>query len=163
MTTANEKRAELWKKIKDIRVAMLTSVGEDGRLYSRPMYTQEVEREDGLWFFTARSSAKSEQVTRHDEVNVSYVDPQRNVYVSVAGSAEIVDDPDKERELWNPMNKVFFEGPDDPDLVLLHVDPERAEYWDAPSGTMRQLFTMARAAITGDHRDLGENEKVDLG
>ena len=163
MTTANDKRTELWEKIKDIRVAMLTSIGEDGRLYSRPMYTQEVERGDGLWFFTSKSSAKSEQVTRHEEVNVSYVDTHKNVYVSVAGSAHIIDDAEKERELWNPMNKAFFEGLDDPELVLLHVDPERAEYWDAPAGKMRQLFNLAKAAVGGGHRDSGENEKLNLG
>jgi len=163
MTTTNDKRTELWEKIKDIRVAMLTSVGEDGRLYSRPMYTQQAEREDGLWFFTAKSSAKSQQVTRHEEVNVSYVDPDKSVYVSVAGSAHIIDDATKERELWNPMNKAFFEGVDDPELVLLHVEPERAEYWDAPSGKMRQLFNMAKAAVGARHRDAGKNEKIDLG
>jgi len=153
---------ELWEKIKDIRVAMLTSIGEEGRLYSRPMYTQEVERADGLWFFTAKSSAKSQQVARHEEVNVSYVDPQKSTYVSVAGSAHIVDDAQKERELWNPMNKAFFDGVDDPELVLLHVDPERAEYWDAPSGKMRQLFNLAKAAVGGGSHVTGENEKIDL-
>src|SRR5690606_5299575 len=102
MTTVNEKRAELWEKIKDIRVAMLTSVGEDGRLYSRPMYTQEADRDDGLWFFTAKSSTKAEKIAGHHEVNVSYVDQQKNLYVSVAGRASVVDDPEKERELWNP-------------------------------------------------------------
>lgn len=163
MTTTTETRRELWEKIKDIRVAMLTSVGEDGMLYSRPMYTQEIEREDGLWFFTAKSSAKSQQVTKHEEVNVSYVDPQKNLYVSVTGSAHIVDDAEKEREIWNPINKAFFEGVDDPEVVLLHVDPQRAEYWDAPAGTMRQLFNMAKAAFGDGHADSGENEKVELG
>jgi general stress protein 26 len=161
MTTTADKRSELWEKIRDIRVAMLTSIGEDGRLYSRPMYTQEADHGDGLWFFTAKSSAKSGQVRRHEEVNVSYVDLAKNVYVSVAGNAHIIDDPEKERELWNPMNKAFFEGLDDPELVLLHVDPERAEYWDAPAGAMRQLFNMAKAAMGGRH-DSGENQKVDL-
>ena len=158
-----ERRRELWEKIKDIRVAMLTSIGEDGRLYSRPMYTQEVEREDGLWFFTAKSSAKSQQVAKHEEVNVSYVDPQKNVYVSVAGSAHIVDDAEKERELWNPMNKAFFDGVVDPEVVLLHVEPERAEFWDAPAGTMRQLFNLAKAAVGRGAHESGENEKIDLG
>lgn len=164
MSTPHDKEAELWEKIKDIRVAMLTSVGEDGRLYSRPMYTQEVDRGDGLWFFIARSSAKSEQVSRHHEVNVSYVDPQKGVFVSVAGRATIVDDPEKERELWSPVNKAFFpEGTDDPDLVLLHVEPERAEYWDAPTGRMRQLLNLVKAAVPGARRSAGENEKLDLG
>lgn len=43
-------------------------------------------------------------MTKRAEVNVSYVDMQKNVYVSVAGSVHIIDDPEKERELWNPIN-----------------------------------------------------------
>lgn len=162
MTTPEENRSGLWEKIKDVKIAMLTTTGDDGRLYSRPMYTQREDRADGLWFLTSRSSAKSRQVEGHHEVNVSYADPASNLFVSIAGRAQIVDDPELERELWNPMNKAFFEGPEDPDLVLLHVEPERAEYWDGPSGKVRQLFDMARAAVTGDHGAMGENEKVDL-
>ena len=163
MATPTEARTELWDKIKDIKIAMLTTTGDDGRLYSRPMYTQRESRDDGLWFFTARSSSKARQVDGHERVNVSYADPGKNVFVSVAGRARIVDDPSLERELWNPMNEAFFpEGPEDPDLVLLQVEPQSAEYWDGPSGKVRQLFDMAKAAFTKDHGALGDNETVDL-
>lgn len=163
MATPDEKRAELWEKIKDVRVAMITTVGDDGKLVSRPMYTQQEDRADGLWFFTAKSSGKADEIVRNDQVNVAYADPAKNLYVSIAGRGRIVDDAQKERELWNPMNKAFFpDGPEDPELVLLHVDPASAEYWDGPSGAVRQLFGMARAAVTGDREQLGENEQVDL-
>ena len=162
MATPAEARAELWEKIKDVKIAMLTTVGDDGRLYSRPMYTQREDRDDGLWFSTSRASAKSHQVEGHREVNASYADPGKNLFVSIAGRERIVDDPELERELWDPMNQAFFSGPDDPDLVLLNVDPDKAEYWDGPSGKVRQLFDMAKAAVTGRQGHVGENEKVDL-
>ncbi len=163
MPPSTEKRTELWEKIKGIKIAMLTTTDDEGRLRSRPMYTQREGRDDGLWFFTSRTSSKSQEVQGHKEVNVSYADPGKNLFVSVTGCARIVDDPGLERELWNPMNEAFFpDGPEDPDLVLLHVDPDSAEYWDGPSGKVRQLFDMARAAVTGDHDKLGENETVDL-
>lgn len=54
-------------------------------------------------------------------MNVSYVDPGKNLFVSVTDRARIVDAPALERDLWNPMNEAFFpDGPDDPDLVLRH-------------------------------------------
>lgn len=163
MPTPAEKRTELWEKIRDVKIAMLTTVGPDGKLYSRPMFTQREDREDGLWFFTERSSAKAQQVQGHADVNLSYADPGKNVYVSVAGRARLVDDRAKARELWNRMNEAFFEGgPDDPDLVLLHVEPTSAEYWEGPSGKVRQLFAVARTLLTGDHQDMGENEEIEL-
>jgi len=38
---------KLVEKIRDIKIAMLSTKSEDGRLHSRPMYTQEL-KEDGL-------------------------------------------------------------------------------------------------------------------
>ena len=162
MSTSAQERERLWEMIKDIRVAMLTSVGEDGRLRSRPMYTQQEEQPDGLWFLTARPSEKVSEIAQSQQVNLSYVDPDKNLFVSIAGRGRLVDDREKARELWNPMNEVFPEGPEDPSLVVVHVEAESAEYWDGPSGKMRQLFSMARAAVTGKHSDMGENETVDF-
>ncbi|MES1211642.1 MAG: pyridoxamine 5'-phosphate oxidase family protein, partial [Acidobacteriota bacterium] len=39
----NEAIEQLYAKIKGIRIAMLTTVDEDGSLRSRPMATQETE------------------------------------------------------------------------------------------------------------------------
>jgi hypothetical protein len=51
---------------------------------------------------------------------------------------------------------------DDPDLALLRVDVERAEYWDAPSGTMAEIAGFVKAAVTRRPADIGENEKVEF-
>lgn len=154
---------DLWDKIKDVRVAMLTTVNPDGSLHSRPMFTQEEDLPDGLWFFTSRSSAKAREIAGDHDVNLAYADPAKNLYVSVSGLGQLVHDPAKARRLWNKANEAFFpDGPDDPDLALLRVEPLSAEYWDGPSGKVRQLFAMAKGMITGDHADIGENEEIDL-
>lgn len=163
MDSQREARSALWEKVKDVRVAMLTTVDEQGALHSRPMYTQEAEQPDGLWFLTSRGSSKARELAGEHHVNLAYADPDKNLYVSVAGSGRLVDDRAKARELWNPMNKAFFpDGPDDPDLVLLHVKPESAEYWEGPAGKVQQLFGMARTMITGEPHDAGENREIDL-
>ncbi len=56
--------------IKDIRIAMLTTVDEDGTLRSRPMGTQDVESDGDLWFFTYDPSGKTEEVKRDQQVNL---------------------------------------------------------------------------------------------
>ncbi len=142
---------------------MLTSTAADGHLVSRPMYTQEEGHEEGLVFLTARSAEKTQDLSGNHMVNVSYSDPQKQLYVSVSGHARLLEDRSLVQELWNPMNEAFFpEGPDDPDLVVLQVDPVRGEYWDAPSGTMRQIAGLARALVTGKRFDQGTNEEVKL-
>ncbi len=45
----------------------------------------------------------------------------------------------------------FPKGPDDPDLVLLSVEPEIAEFWDVGGiKGLRYLFDAAKAYVTGD-------------
>ncbi|HSN88084.1 MAG TPA: pyridoxamine 5'-phosphate oxidase family protein [Thermoanaerobaculia bacterium] len=155
-----EKLREL---IKGIRIAMLTTVDQDGSLRSRPMATQQTELDGDLWFFTSHSSAKVGEVGREHQVNVSYSDPDDQRYVSVSGTASVLRDRAKAEELWNPALKAWFpKGLDDPDLALLKVEVQKAEYWDAPSSTMVYLAGLAKAAVTGKRPDVGENEKLEL-
>ncbi|HEV2846657.1 MAG TPA: pyridoxamine 5'-phosphate oxidase family protein [Thermoanaerobaculia bacterium] len=150
--------------IKGISFAMLTTVDEDGSLRSRPMQTQEAEFNGELWFFTSASSAKVDEVQSDQRVNVSYSDPDDNRYVSLSGTASLVRDREKIKELWKPVLKAWFpDGLEDPDLALLRVKVEKAEYWDSPSSKMVQLFGFLKALATGERLDYaGENEKVDM-
>lgn len=149
--------------IKDIHIAMLTTSEMDGTLHSRPMGTQQVEFDGDLWFFTRASSGKAEEVQRAQDVNVSYASPDHNRYVSLSGKAHLVHDKQKAQELWNPLFKAWFpEGLDDPDLVLLKVSVEQAEYWESPSGAVVKLVGFVKAITTGKTEGLGENEKIDL-
>lgn len=150
--------------IQGIRFAMLTTVDTDGSLRSRPMATQEAEFDGELWFFTGASSPKVDEVGRDHRVNLSYAAPDDNTYVSISGTARLVRDKAKAKELWNPALKAWFpDGLDDPDLALLRVQVEKAEYWDSPSSKMVQLYGLAKAVLTGKRADdIGENEKIDL-
>src|SRR5512145_1013808 len=108
---------ELWGLIKDVRIAMLTTVGTDGRLHSRPMATQQVEPEDVLWFFSAKDSHKVAELTEKQHVELTYAAPERDLYVSASGRAQVVDDRARMRDLWNPAVQAWFpDGPDDPNL-----------------------------------------------
>lgn len=159
-----EALAKINALIKGIRIAMFTSVDEHGELHARPMGTQQVEFDGTLWFFTQRSTEKVDEFRHNPNVNVAYSDPDKQRYVSVAGKATLVDDDAKKKELWQPALKAWFpDGLDDPQLALIRVDVEGAEYWDQPSGKIVAVYGMVKAAITGKPaNDVGENKTVDL-
>ncbi len=151
--------------IKDIKFAMLTTVHEDGTLHSRPMATQQQEFDGDLWFFTKADSSKVEDAKRERHVNVSYSSPDDQKYLSVSGRAEIVRDRAKMKELWNPIYKTWFpQGLEDPEIALLKVSVEGAEYWDTPSGKMVQLIGYMKAMVTGEpyKASKDEHDKVAL-
>jgi general stress protein 26 len=150
-------------KIKGIRIAMLTTIDQDGALRSRPMATQEMEFDGDLWFFTYADSPKVEDVKEYEQVNISYAKPDDNLFVSVAGTAQLVRDRQKIQELWNPFVKAWFpNGQDDPNVALLKVTVSNAEYWDAPSGKMGALYTAVKNLATGGKDPGGENKKLEM-
>lgn len=160
----DESIQKLGKLIKGIRTAMLTTVESDGTLRSRPMATQDVEFDGTLWFFTAASSPKVRETRHNNNVSVTYQNGSDQVYVSVSGTAELVFDEAKKREFWTPLYKAWFpKGVDDPEVALLKVTVEKAEYWDAPSSSIVYLFGMAKALVTGKPlTEIGDHAKVEL-
>lgn len=161
--TEQENIKKLHDLIKDIRFAMLTTVEEDGTLHSRPMATQEFEFDGDLWFFTSAKAPKVDEVQHNQHVNVSYSEPKDQKYVSVSGTGELVRDRAKIEELWNPLFKAWFpQGLDDPDLALLKVSVQKAEYWDSPSSKAVRLFGFAKALVTGKQiGNPGDNAKIE--
>ena len=146
-----------------IDFCMLTTF-DGGVLRSRPMSTQEFEFDGDLWFFTSDNTHKIEEIEKDNRVNVAYSKPDDNTYLSLSGKAEVVKDRTKIEELWSPVLKAWFpEGLDDPHLCLLKISVEQAEYWDAPSSKIVQLFGMVKALATGEEADYGENKKINLG
>jgi general stress protein 26 len=150
------------KLINDIRIGMLTTQDEHGNLVSRPMAVMQLDEEGNLWFLTKEHSPKTDQIDKNYKVNVAFADSSDSSYVSVSGTGEELQDRAKIEELWSPMAKPWFpDGKDDPSLSILKVHIETAEYWDSTSSRMVRLFEMARAALTGDSYNEGENKLVE--
>lgn len=154
----------LGKLIAGIKTAMLTTAEPDGTLRSRPMATQKAEDFDGtLWFFTRDESPKVEEVKKDAQVNLAYSDTTHQTYVSVSGRASVVRDEAKAKELWTPAMKAWFpKGLDAPDLVLLKVEVEKAEYWDTAPSAVVHLVGFVKATLTGKPYHPGDHAKVEL-
>ena len=161
--TRNE-RELLWKLIKNIKFAMFTTRDGNGHLHSRPMTTQNqgIEADEGLWFFMSKSGDPVKELKADPIVNLVYADPSEDTYVSVSGTAAMLEDGAKKKQLWNKLAEAWFPGgPTDPDLALVQVQIVQASYWDVKESKLVQLYEMAKAAVTGKPPvDLGEHGEV---
>jgi general stress protein 26 len=143
------------------RFGFLTTTTPEGTLTSRPMALQEVEFDGDLWFFAERNAPWIAHVTASPQVNVGV--GTGGSWVSLTGRAAVVDDAAKKRDLWNQGAEAWLpQGADDPSVVLVKVDADSAEYWDAPGGRLATVFSLVKARVTGERIDAGENEKVDF-
>lgn len=155
---------KLRELIKDIDFCMLTTIDERGDLHSRPMSSNgQIDDNADLWFFTGASSLKVSEINDTPRVNVSFADPRNQNYISVTGRAQLVRDRQKIDELWKPQFTMWFpEGKDDPNVALLRVKVEKAEYWDSPSSTISFVMNFVSALVTGEEPDSGEHKKLEF-
>lgn len=143
------------KLIEDIPIAMLSNVGADGALASRPMAALEMDADGALWFFTDLRSAKVEHL---QVANLSFTDAASGTYLSLSGRGEIDTDRARIEQLWTVFAKPWFpDGPGSPNLALLKFVPDAADYWDAPDSRMVRAFGVIASAISGTPVAMGEH------
>jgi general stress protein 26 len=137
--------ARLNELISGISIATLTTQRPDGTLHSCPMMVHPAGSSGVLWFLAAGNSEKVEAVRTSQQVNVAFADPASQRYVSVSGFCELMRDRILAKQLWQPEYATWFRGGlEDPALVLMKVDIQQAEYWDAARGSMVPLLGFTR-------------------
>ncbi len=151
------------EKVKGITIATLTTVAEDGTPHNRPMATQEADSEGNLWFFTDTNAPKVKEIERHQKASVSFISTSDNRYVSAYGTAQLVQDRQKVKDLWQPILKAWFpNGPEDPNVALIKVNVTDAEYWEGPSGIVGRLTALTSSIVSGKPNQGQTDEKINL-
>jgi general stress protein 26 len=162
--SSTRQHAVLWDLIKDIKFAMFTTRHGNGHLHSRPMTTQnkQIDEDELLWFFMSHEGDPVADLRADPTVNIVFADPGKDRYVSVSGTAQVVDDTARKQQLWSKLNEAWFPGgPTDPDLALVRVAIVHAHYWNVKDNKVMQLIKMAKAAVSGTPpKKLGEEGEV---
>lgn len=128
MANAEDLEKKLWAALKSDRTMMLGIDGvEDG--HSRPM-TACVEGERGpIWFFTGKPNALVEKLEPDSRAIAAFSSKGHDLFASIHGRLSTSTDRAVIDRLWNPFIAAWFEGKDDPKLVLLRFDAEEAQVW----------------------------------
>jgi general stress protein 26 len=159
-------RETLWDLIKDIKFGMLTTHHTNGFMHSRPMTAQNksIDETDTLYFFASKSSELAGDIAADSSVGVTFSDTGKDSYVGIGGKARFIEDQAKKEALFTAAAKAWFpKGVSDPDLGLIAVTIDKAEYWDIKENKATQLFKMAKAAVTGSTpQNMGEHKEVNL-
>lgn len=151
--------------VKDIKYTTMTTRNDENHLHSCPMNTTETSiGAKEIWFIGHKPSETVDNIKQNPEVNLAYVTQESDKYLSISGTAELVEDEEKLNELWSVMYNAYFEqGKDDPKVQLIKVVPHGAEYW-ANGNAITSAVKMAAAALTDNavEKSLGENFSIKL-
>ena len=156
--------AKIKELTKDIRIAMLTTVADDGSLHARPMATESADFDGTLWFVTRIESGKVEEIRDDSHVLVSYEQPKDGVYLALQGRAGIVRDRATIKQHWyKGADGWFKDGSDDAAAALIQVKVTGGEYWENSSSGVVRLGKLALASVLGaDKVNVSDAGKITL-
>lgn len=155
---ASDELTQLSNLIEGISVAMMTTIGEHAALVSRPMSPLNMDRQGALWFFV---DLRSEKIERLREVNFSFTDTDKSIYVSISGHGEVHTEQAHIDELWTAFARPWFpDGKDSGNIALLKFVPSSAEYWDASHSKMVRMFAMAASIIANKPIGMGDHDTL---
>jgi general stress protein 26 len=152
---SNESNHQYYEMLKTFESCMLITHSKDQTrsdpLCGRPMHIAHVELNCELWFLADRSSEKIFEIRNIPYVYITCQQGQRS-FLTLSGTATIVDDRSKVSEIWKEPYRVWFpKGTHDESLILIHVRPEEGEFWnDDNMDKVKYFFRAVKAYATGE-------------
>lgn len=163
-TMSDTPREHFQELLENFSTAMLVTRTETGELRCRPMTIAEVHDDGNVVFVTSIDDAKAEEIRNDANVCVSLQKGQK--YVSLSGTAELVQDRERLKSMWNEAWKVWYpDGPDSPEVTLLKVNATVGEYWDVSGlNGVKYLYRAGKAYFSGERPKMSADmhEKVQL-
>ena len=146
--------------LKKFDTAMLVTHGRDYIEHARPMGIAHIDDNCDVWFFTERASEKAREI-HHDSAVLLVFQKDHSAYVSITGQAQLTTDKSKTAEIWKDSFKTWFPGGvNDPNLLLIRVIVQEAEYWDNTGFKgIKYLFEAAKARSQGTKPHVDEPEQ----
>ena len=159
MADDREIEAKFWDALKDSPFIMLGVEGErDGATQPMTVNFEDVDRDAGLlWIFTAKDHDLTRAMGRSNRAIASFSAKGHDLFASLRGNLQIVNDAGTIDRLWNPFVAEWYEGKDDPKLALVRFDVEDAKIWLSDvEGFLKPAFNK----LLGRKPEAGIKEKV---
>jgi general stress protein 26 len=133
-------REKFWEALDDSPFVMLGLEGvEDSR--TRPMTAQVDRQERGkdaggpIFFFGSRTDGVGADIGQGKRAVATFAAKDHKLFAHIHGNLVPSDNRAVIERLWNPIIASWYkDGKDDPDLVLLRFDTEKADVWEASTG-----------------------------
>lgn len=159
---ASGTRSELCALLADFRTAMLVTTDDRGFPRARPLAIARVEIDGRVWFATPEHTPKVHEIQSDAKVAVLCHRARDDAWISLSGRARLIRDPLMARTLWDAGMKAWFQGPEDPALLLIEVRPTHAEYYDAQKPLIARAIEMVKGMLTDEPPEMGVTKHVDL-
>lgn len=160
MSTKNLYDKEAREKIKelatDIDYCMMVTKLDEKPLHAIPMSTKQVDDHGAVWFLSLNSSEHNRNIEENSEIQLLYSGTSDMEFLSLYGNAYIETNREVIKKLYSKADNAWFDGPEDPNVTAIKVEPKEAHYWDNKDNKLVTLFKLGMAAVTGEKQEIGE-------
>ena len=153
---SEDPKGQFFHELKDARTVMLGEAARDALL---PMTPYIGDDEQSIYFFT-RTDASIADADGHD-MRLVLISKSQDYHAFARGRIERVVSNDIRDEFWSTTLAAWYEGKDDPAMVILKFQPESADVWASTSNPLRFGFEIAKANLSKlDMPDIGGHAQV---
>ena len=159
MADDREIEDKFWSELKGSPFVMLGIEGaREGATQPMTVVIEDEDREAGqLWIFTAKDHDFTRAMGQSNRAIGAYSAKGHDLFASLRGTLEIVNDRATVDRLWNSFVAQWYEGKDDPKLALVRFDVEDAKIWKSDvEGFLKPAFNK----LLGRKPEAGMKEKV---
>ncbi|MBT8223991.1 MAG: pyridoxamine 5'-phosphate oxidase family protein [Dactylosporangium sp.] len=122
--------------IESCGVAIVGSLGPDGRPWTKGMLKLETEDLKTVWFSTNTSSSRVAQFQADSRASVYFVDMVDYRGLLLLGTMEVLRDCASRERLWRDGFEIYYPlGVDDPDHAVLRFTAESGNYYHGLKNT----------------------------
>ena len=160
MSSPQELESALWKALRSDMTMMLgLDAVEDG--HARPMTANIENDKPPIWFFTSRDNDIYKLLTRGNRAIATFTSKDHQLFATLHGNITVDHDRSVVDRLWNPFIAAWYEGgKEDPQLVLLRFDAERAQIWENATTLFAGIKLLFGSDPKKDYKD--KVARVDL-
>lgn len=128
------------------RFCALITTGRNGRAHARTMDAFAPEADMTVWLATNPRSRKATEIRRNPRVTLYYFDSASAAYVTIYGTARLVNDKAEKARRWKDDWKLFY--PDrDQSYLLIKVTPQRLEVVNVNKGIVGDARTWTTPTV----------------
>jgi general stress protein 26 len=129
------------------RYCALITFDRAGRAQARTMDAFAPDENMSVWMATNPKSRKVAEIRRRPRVTLYYFDRQSEAYVTVHGTARLVNDANEKARHWKNEWQAFYPNRDK-DYLLIEVRPERLEVVNVTKGIIGDSRTWNPPSVT---------------
>ena len=150
--SSHELETQFWSALQSDRTMMLGLVGVDEG-HTRPMTAQIEDGKGPIWFFTSTESEIARNIGTNSRAVATFAAKGHDLFACIHGGLTVSKDRAVIDRLWNGFVAAWYDGKDDPKMVLLRLDAEQAEIWKDGSSLIAGIKMLLGIDPKEDYKD----------